>query len=509
MSNTENNKRIAKNTLLLYFRMFLTMGVTLYTSRIVLNTLGVEDFGIYNVVGGVAMMFSFLNASMSSATQRFLSFELGKNDFTQLKKVFSMSVNIHAIIAIAIFILAETIGLWFMNAKLNIPSERMNAANWVYQFSILSLMLTVMNVPYNATIIAHERMSVYAYISILEVSLKLLMIFMLTWLSFDKLKLYAVLIFSVTVLITLIYWTYSKFKFKECTYHYINDRKLFIILINFSGWSFFGSISMVLMDQGVNILLNIFFGPIINTARGIAYQVNTAVQTFATNFQMAINPQIVKSYASDNREYMHQLIIQSSKFSYFLLLILTLPVLLETNYILHLWLKNVPDYSIIFCRLILINTLINSFASPLMTAAQASGNIKRYYIIVGSLLILNLPISYLLLKLGTRPEITIIIAIILSILSLIIRLYILQDLISLKVLDYISKVLLKCLYVTLPTLLIPTILCFTEESGIRFITTTIVSLFISLSFIILLGMTKPEKKYLKNIITKILLKNHL
>lgn len=317
MNNSENNKRIVRNTGMLYIRMLLTMTVSLYTSRVVLNTLGVVDFGIYNVVGGVVLMFSFLNSSMSSATQRFLSIELGKQDYLQLKKVFSMSVNIHAIIAIAIFILAETIGLWFLNARLVIPADRIVAANWVYQFSIFAFMLTIMNVPYNATIIAHERMKVYAYVSIIEVFLKLTIVVVLVFSGFDKLKLYSLLVFVVSIIVWIIYKVYCKRNFHETSYIYFWEKSLYKTLINYAGWNLFGNIAGVTFNQGINIMLNLFFGPTINAARSIAYQINSAVSGFVSNFQIAMNPQIVKSYALEDLKYMHQLIFQGAKYSFF------------------------------------------------------------------------------------------------------------------------------------------------------------------------------------------------
>jgi O-antigen/teichoic acid export membrane protein len=284
LSSTENNKRIAKNTLMLYFRMLLIMGVSLYTVRIVLNTLGVEDYGIYNVVGGIVVMFSFLSNTMASASQRFFAFELGRKDYDQLKKTFSMTVTIYLIIAVIILILAETLGLWFLNTQLSIPVERMETANWVYQFTIFSFMMTMLTVPYNAAIVAHERMNVYAYVSIVEAFLKLLIVYILVLFSYDKLKLYAILMFGVTTFITLIYRTYCKRQFQECSYNFYWEKPLFKELIGYSGWNLFGAIAGILNNQGINILLNIFFGPIVNAARAIAYQVNTAVNQFVTNF---------------------------------------------------------------------------------------------------------------------------------------------------------------------------------------------------------------------------------
>ena len=499
MPNSENNKRIAKNTILLYFRMLLTMGVSLYTSRIVLNILGIEDFGIYNVVGGVVLMFSFLNSSMSSATQRFLSFELGKNDYTQLKKVFSMSVNIHAIIALAIFILAETIGLWFLNAKLVIPLERLEAANWVYQFSILSFMITVLSVPYNATIIAYERMKIYAYVSFVEVILKLIIVFALVWLGFDKLKMYATLVFSVSIIILIIYRTYCKRNFTETSYQFFWEKSLYRTLMNYAGWNLFGNVASVTFNQGINIMLNIFFGPAINAARAIAYQINSAVNGFVINFQMAMNPQIIKSFASGETKYMHQLIYQGAKYSFFLLFTLTLPILLETEIILKLWLKIVPEYTVIFTRLVLVNVLIDCISGPLMTAAQASGKIKLYQSVVGGLLLLILPLSYLFLKLGFSPEVTLYISICISIIALFSRLWIIGPLVNLTIQKFSQYVLIRVLLVAFVSLILPMIIKSSIDNElIRFFSVCIVSL-ISVSITIYwIGLRNAEQIFMKD-----------
>jgi len=507
MSNSDNNKRIAKNTILLYFRMLLTMGVSLYTSRIVLNTLGIEDFGIYNVVGGVVIMFSFLNSSMSSATQRFLSFELGKGDYAQLKKVFSMSVNIHAVIAIAIFILAESIGLWFLNAKLNIPVERLEAANWVYQFSVLSFMLTIMGVPYNATIIAHERMSVYAWVSIIEVVLKLAIVFVLVWFGFDKLKLYAVLIFAVTTVTWTIYRIYCKQHFTESKYRFSWDKSLFKTLMNYAGWNLFGNVAAVAYNQGINIMLNIFFGPVINASRGIAYQVNGAVSGFVSNFQMSMNPQIVKSYAASDIKYMHQIIFQGAKYSFFLLLILSLPILLETEIILKTWLKIVPEYTIIFTQLAIINVLIDCVSGPLMTAAQASGKIKKYQAVVGGLLLLILPISYLLLKLGFPPQSTLYVSISISIIALFARLIIISPLVNLSILTFLRSVIFRILLVAGVSVLFPLIVKQSINNGfLQFFVVCISSVISVVLSIYWLGLRIEEQLFMKNKASVLLLK---
>lgn len=452
--SSESNRRIAKNTGMLYFRMLIIMAVSLYTSRIILNTLGITDYGIYNVVGGFITMFGFLNSSMASATQRFLSFELGRKDYLLLNRVFSMSLNIHFVIAFIILVLGETIGLWFVNTQLNIPTERMAAANWVYQFSILAFLVNVISVPYNATIIAHERMNIYAWVSIIEVSLKLLIVFMLQWFGFDRLKFYAVLIFLVSLFIRIIYGVYCKKNFSESKYSFVWDKTLFSTLFNYAGWNLWGNAAGALYGQGVNILLNIFFGPVVNAARGIAYQVMGAVNGFVQNFQIAMNPQIIKSFASGDIRYMHQLIFQGAKYSFFLLFILSLPILLETEIILRLWLKIVPEYAVIFTQLVIINILIDSISGPLMTAAQASGRIRLYQGVVGGLLLLILPLSYLFIKFGYPPQVTHYISIGMSIVALFARLKIISPLVDLSIKGYIKKVIIGIM----PTIVISVLL---------------------------------------------------
>ncbi len=332
--HSSKTKQIAKNTSLLYFRMLITMIVTLYTSRIVLNTLGIEDFGIYNIIGGVIILFTFLNVAMSNTTQRFLSFELGRNDMEQLKKTFSMSMTAHISIALIVFLLSETVGLWFINTQLNIPAERMNAANWVYQFSILTFVFQIIRVPYNASIIAYERMSFYAYISIIEVILKLAVVFLLQKGGFDKLIFYSILLFIVSIIILYAYKVYCNKKFKISRYYFFWDGSLYKNIMSFSGWSLMGSVASISANQGINILLNIFFGVAVNAAMGIANQVNGALNSFVVNFQTAFKPQIVKSYAEGDKKYLTQLILQTSKFSFFLFFIVSIPILLNTEFAL-------------------------------------------------------------------------------------------------------------------------------------------------------------------------------
>lgn len=479
------------------------MVVSLYTSRVVLNTLGVEDFGIYNVVGGFVTMFAFLNSAMASATQRFLSFEIGRKDIIQLRNVFSMSVNIHYIIALVILLFAETVGLWFVKTQLTIPTDRMVAAQWVYHFSVLTMMVSIVSVPYNAIIIAHERMNVFAWVSIAEVSFKLFIVFMLQWFGFDKLKLYAVLMFSVSLIIRVIYGIYCKYKFKESKFRFFWDKPLFKTLMSYAGWNLFGSASSVIYGQGVNVLLNMFFGPAVNASRAIAYQIRGTANQFVINFQMAMNPQIIKSYASTDLKYMHQLIFQGARFSFYMLLIISLPILLETHIFLKLWLKIVPEFTVIFTQLVIINILIESYSKPLMTAAQATGRIKVYQSVVGGLQLLIIPISYWFLKLNYQPQVTLYISIGISIIALYARLIILKKLINLNITHFFSDIILKTLFISLISLTLPTILKhLMVESIMRFLLISCVTLMSTVGTIYVIGLKTNEKNLLINLINQ-------
>ncbi len=502
---SQNNKRIAKNTMMLYFRMILTMLVSLYTSRVILNTLGVEDFGIYNVVGGVVSMFSFFNSAMSSATQRFLSYEIGKGNFVQLRKTFNATQIIHIGIAVLIFILAETVGLWFVKTYLVIPAERIEAAIWVYHFSVLSFIVSILQVPYNATIIAHERMNVYAYVSILEVSLKLLIVFMLTWITYDKLKLYGILLFGVTFIIAAIYRIYTRRNFEESKFEVVKDYKLYKTLMSYSGWSLFGNIAGVAQGQGINIILNIFFGPVVNAARGIATQVQGAVYSFVSNFQIAVNPQIIKSFAANEKEYMTSLIIQSSKYSFYLLFLLSLPIILEVDQILKLWLITVPEYASIFTVLVLIVILITSISGPLMTAVQATGKIAIYQAVIGTLLFLTLPISYVFLKLGYPPEVTLYITIAVEIIALLFRFIFLKRLINFPVFHFVKNVLIRNIPVILLSISLPLIVKKSIDVNIwRLFIVVCVSLIWNSIVIYLVGLNRSEQKIMRKWFQKIL-----
>ena len=457
-SISENNKRIAKNTLMLYARMLVSMLVGLYTSRITLNALGVDNFGIYNVVGGVVGLFSLLSGSLSAAISRFITFELGREDSDRLKKVFSSAITIQIVLSIIIVLLAETVGLWFLNNKLVIPIERMDAAHWVYQLSILTFVIGLISVPYNASIIAHERMSAFAYMSLFDVLGKLLIALSMYNSPYDRLIHYAILLATLSILYNLIYYIYCKKQFTECTYVFFFDKALFRKMFGFAGWNFIGASSAILRDQGGNIILNMFCGPAVNAARGIALQVSGAIQGFVSNFMTALNPQITKSYASGERDYMMSLIYKGARFSYYILLILSLPVIINARYILTIWLGVVPEHTVSFVQLVLIFAMSESLAHPLITAMLATGNIRNYQLVVGGLQMMNLPIAYLFLRFGYPPESVFFVAIFISVCCEMARLYMLRTMIQLPVRTFLRNVYFNVIIVSVIAAIIPLVI---------------------------------------------------
>ena len=489
-----NNKQIAKNTTMLYFRMLFNMLVTLYTSRIILNTLGVSDYGIYNVVGGVVIMFSFLNSAMGAATSRFLIFELGREDFPQLKKVFNASLSSHMAIALLVLILSETVGLWFLTHELVIPEERMEAAMWVYQFSVLSAMISLTQVPYNALIIAHEKMDIYAYVSVLDTILKLLIVYFLKIGNFDKLKLYAVLFFGVSSVIALIYRFYCVRNYEESFISFKWDKKLYKELFSFSVWELYGGFALMGMGQGLNMLLNIFFGPTVNAARAVAYQVQGAVLGLGENFITAVKPQIIKYYAENNIKEMMKLVFSSSKYSFFLTFFLTLPLYLEMPFVLNIWLKTVPDYTISFCRLILINNLIWSMRSPIVTCFHAVGQLKVANLVCGSLFYLIVVVSYFCLKMGMPPESVFVVTIVVSIMVQVTELFLLKNFIAFSVKDYTLQVVLRCIMVMIVSAIAPFLLSNIQESNfLRFIIISFTSVFSVLVSVYAIGINHETR----------------
>ena len=497
MSDTSSaNKRIAKNTLVLYVRMLFTMGISLFTSRVVLQTLGVEDYGISSVVGGVISMFTFINSAMVSSTQRYLNFELVRGDANQLRSVFSTSLQIHALIALAIIVLSETVGLWFLNEKLVIPEARMTAAMWVYQCSILSCAVSIMSTPYNAVIVAHEKMSAFAYISILDVSLKLLVVYLLVVLPFDKLIILSILNLLVQLFIRYIYTIYCHRHFPESYFQFRFNKTLFKEMFGFAGWSFWGNLAAILYTQGLNMMLNIFFGPIVNAARGIAVQVQSAVQQFVGGFQTALNPQITKNYASNNLPQMHSLMFRSARFSFLLLFFLSLPVLMETNFILTLWLKTVPNDAVIFTQIMICISLIYTTANPCVIANQATGKVKIYQMVVGGILLLILPISYIVLKLGAPAYSVFIVHFCIESVAQFSRMYMLRNLIHLPLWQYMKNIYIPIVSTVAIAIILPLVVRLQFAEGwLRFLAvgfTCVLSVGASSYFI---GFTKQERVF--------------
>lgn len=455
MAYTPSSSRLMKNTILLYFRMILMMCINLYTSRIVLHTLGVEDYGIYNVVGGVVVMFSFLTDSMTASTQRFLTFELGTGNKQRLHEVFITGIHIHIIISLMIIVLGETIGLWFLNEKMVIPPERMTAAYWCFHLSIFTAVLDVLSYPYISAIIAHEKMKSFAYIAILDAILKLLLVYLLLVFDYDRLILYAILYAGEKLLLRSVYNIYCLRNFKECKYRWFFDTSLFKKMASFAGWKLTGSVAYVFYTQGLNLLLNVFFGPVANAARAAAWQAQTAVGRFSGNIQTAINPQITKTYASGQMEEMHQLVYKGVRLVFFILLILCLPLIVEAPTVLGLWLMEVPEGSVMFLRLLLITLLVQRCYGVLITAVSATGDIKKYQIVSGVLSLATVPVAYVVLKLGGAPWSVFAVHLVISIVTNIVVLGVILPIIKMKLRDFLRYALMRCGLVTMLALVVP------------------------------------------------------
>ena len=494
-NTTSSNKRIAKNTLHLYARMLLLLGLSLYTSRIVLATLGVEDFGLYNVVGGIVTMFAFLNAAMGNSSHRFITFSLGKGDIKESRDVFGATCLIHWILAGVILILAETIGLWLLHNKMVIPESRMVAADWVYQFSIIACVISIITVPYNATIIAHEKMGAFAYITILDAVLKLLIVYLIQISSFDKLIFYAALILCVKLLDIIIYLIYCLKNFEETRNFRVSIKiPQFKEMTSFAGWSLIGNLAYAGYTQGLNILLNLFFGPAINAARGVAVQIEGAVKGFVVNFQTAVNPQIIKSYAQGDYSRLHTLIFASSKFSFFLLLCMVMPICIESNTILNIWLKEVPQYTALFTILILIISLSEPLRNPIDRANQATGKIRNYQIVEGGLLLLIVPLSYLILKIGGEPYAVFIVQLVVMYSVQVARLFLVCHKIKMSKREYVKRVLIRVTLVTIFSSIIPLVIHFSiPQSLVSSIIVIILSVVCVLSCSFFIGLTKNER----------------
>lgn len=502
MSAVIDNKKIAKNTLYLYLRMIITMGVSLYTSRVVLQVLGIDNFGIYNVVGGVIVLFSFISISLRNCTQRFISYQLGKEDNEGLDKVMSVSLQCHFIFAAIIVVLLLTIGLWFVIEKLNIPDSRQHAALIVYLVSIATFVFSILQTPFQAVIIAHEKMSFYAILSIVEVCLKLIVVYALLLSTGDTLITYSYLILIVTVVLLCVsfYYCYHELGYKK--YSLIKDKDLFRQFFSYSGWSMFSSSAYVGAQQGGNILVNIFSNVAANGAFGIANQVSNALYGFVSNFQIAFNPQIVKSFSAGHTAEMYNLINRTSYFGYYIFLIIVIPVLSQIDYLLELWLGYVPLYAPNFCRFLLIYYLVDSIEAPLWMLIGANGKMKWYSIWLGFVTLLNIPISWLLLSAGWSVYWVFVVRVIINVIIAIIRPFHLKKLLpSFSIRGYMKNALLRPLIVTL---LLLTVLLFLSHviSSIHPIITLVIILLITSAVIWLIGLKRSDRAVIADLIMK-------
>lgn len=501
------NKTIAKNTLILYMRSIIMMLIGLFTSRVILDTLGITDFGVYNAVCGVMALTGIISASLSNATSRFITFSIGRDIQEEANRTFANIKAIYYVLAFVFTILGETIGLWFLYHYLVIPPDRIGAATWVFHFSVASCFLSLICVPYNSAIVAHERMAAFAYISIFDVSFKLLVAYLLYISPVDKLILYASLLFGIGILKRIIYTVYCRKRFEEVRVRPKIDKQQFKEILAFAGWTLNGNIAWMGYTQGLNILLNMFFGPVVNAARGVALQVQGIITQFITNFQTALNPQLTKNYAANNLERMHQLLHFGTKFSFFLLLLLTLPVFFEAPFVLSIWLVEVPDYTVSFLQLILVHSLLETISNPLNISIHATGNIRKFQIIEGSMLLTIVPISYICLKYGhSSPSSVFIVLIIVQGLTNIARILIVLPQIKDSITTYIHQVLLPIISVCILAPILPCIafMCIYDPI-LNFFVVCIISIFSVVVFTILCGLTSNERELLMNKI--LLLKN--
>ena len=502
-----SNKRIAKNTLLLYLRMIVMILIGLYTSRVVLQVLGVSDYGVYNAVGGVVAMLSVLTSSLSTAISRYLTFELGRGDADKLKRVFSVSLNAQILIAIVIVILGVFAGGWFLNHKMNIPDERLDAANWVLYCSLLSFATALISVPYGASIVSHERMNVYAYMTILDVTLKLLIVYALYLSPYDKLKSYAVLLLMVAIFIRFIYARYCKKNFSECTYHFVLDVPLLKEMTGFAGWNFLGNSAWIFNNQGVNILINIYFGVTLNAARGIATQVEGLAMHFVNNFMTALNPQITKSYASKELSQMHQLVCRGAKFSFFLVLFFAIPLCLETEQVLYFWLSKVPDYAVLFVRMTFLSTLCTVVGYTLETAQLATSEIRKYQIIMTLVGVWVFPLTWLAFKLGGDAVWAYIIFFITYFVLIFVRIYLVKDLIQMPWMLYIKEVLVVCAVVLLLAIIPPLAIYMLMPSSLwRLLLLCLVSFASNCLVIYWMGLRPVERDMVNGLLKKYIAK---
>lgn len=499
MSESQNNKRVAKNTLFLYLRMLITLFIGLFTSRVVLQTLGVHDYGLYNVVGGIIGILAYANNLLGQGTTRFLTIDLGNGNLIKLKNTFSACVSIHLLLALITFLIGETIGLWFVNTHLVINPTRIDAANWVYQLSLLSGVLAFMQVPYSASIIAHEKMSIYAYMSIFDVCMKLLIVYLLLFIPFDKLKLYSTFYFIVNIINITIYRIYCHKFFPECRFHINFDWKLYKEIFNYVGWNSIGTFAFMANSQGINVLLNLFYSTVVNAARGIAFTVSGVINQFVSNFQTAITPQVLKYYAQGNILEMNRLVKNNAQYSSYLVFLFGLPVFLETEFLIKLWLGQIPEYVIPFIRLTIIQILVQAIDTPIGGGIHAYGKMKLPNLTTSFVYLSVLPLSYIAMKLGASPIITYIIIVLLYPVALIFDLWILKKYSGFSIMVYVKDVIFKGIYILFLSATIPSILSYFLPYGVlRFIIVTSISVLSTIITVYYIGLTTNVRIMLIN-----------
>lgn len=505
MSNSTKNKRIAKNTIFLYIRQIFVLLVSLYTTRVVLNVLGVEDYGIYNVVAGFVSMLTFLNTSISNGIQRFYNYERTTGGSTAANAVYNNALIIQLILSAAIILLAETVGYWYLCNKLEIPLDRLYAAKWVYHLSVISLVIVIMTVPYTAAVMSHEKMSYFAFVSIIDAVVKLVFVVLLNYITYDKLIVYGFLQVIISLLSLLLYTLYSKRHFEEISIKLVIDKSLLKKMFGFSGWNLLGTFSYTVKDQGLNLLLNVFFGPVVNAARGVSFQISNAIRSFTYNIFTASRPQIVESYAQKDYSRATQLVFSISKFGFYLLYMFAIPVILEIDYILSLWLKNdIPDYTAPFTVLVIFISLIEALNSPITMLIHASGKIKLYQVVTCLIITSTLPVSYLFLSNGASPLYVYWVSIIIVAINLFGSLLVLKRIYEFKIIEYFGRVLLPVVMVLIVAPILPTIIKYSMDNSFLRVVYVCATSCISLAICsYLIGTNKNEKLLAKSILKKI------
>ena len=504
-----SNKTIAKNTMFLYIRMAIVMVVTFYTSRVILQVLGASDYGIYNVVGGIVTMMAFLNSALGSSSSRFLTYELGTGNMDQLKKTFSASLNLHIAVSVLVLIVGETVGLWFFYEKLVIPEERMNAAFWVYQISIFTTMVSFTQVPFNASLIAHENMSVYAYVGLYEAISKLLIVYLLLISPFDHLIVYAVLLMLNSFGVQMFYRFYTRRKYEECRFRWVKDKELYKKLSNYSGWDLFGNCAVICQNQGINILLNLFFGPVVNAARAITFQIQGALNQFVNNFLTAVRPQVVKSFAVKDYDRMYGLTFTAAKYSYLLMLALMLPLCFEIRFVLKIWLgDNIPDYTFEFSTIVMITYLMETFHSASLMSYHAIGRIKTGNIIGGSMMILALPVSYLCLRFDLPPYSVFIVVFCINFIQMFFGWWLIRRYVTFEWNTLIQKTYLPTILITIMSCIIQYIIVFNMTEGLLRFLIVIISIEFPLFFLTyFIAIEKEDRIKINNLIYNKIKKN--